>query len=156
MAEEGMINSPIKWVGGKSKIRKRIVSSLAKHECYVDVFGGAGWIIFAKPPSSVEIYNDIDEELVNFFNVIKETPDAFIQSFDWELVSRSKYKKLAALDVSKLNSIQRAHRFYYLIMGSWGGEMKNPRFQTSIKDKSHGNRLFGALANIENRIQTNT
>jgi DNA adenine methylase len=46
-----MLNAPIKWVGGKYKLRKRIVELIPEHSCYVEVFGGAGWILFAKDPS---------------------------------------------------------------------------------------------------------
>jgi DNA adenine methylase len=37
-------------------------------------------------------------------------------------------------------------------MAGWGGELGYPRFQTSITDGGHGNRLFGAIENIRSRI----
>ncbi len=37
-------------------------------------------------------------------------------------------------------------------MASWGGEFHYPRFQTSINDGGHGNRLFGALQTLHKRI----
>jgi DNA adenine methylase len=56
------------------------------------------------------------------------------------------------LDPSQLTDIQRAHRFYYLIMAGWGGELNYPRFQTSITDGGHGNRLVGALKTLKQRL----
>jgi DNA adenine methylase len=47
------IRSPIKWVGGKSKLRKTIVPIIPEYDCYVEVFGGAGWVLFSKEPSRV-------------------------------------------------------------------------------------------------------
>ncbi|MCI0506732.1 MAG: DNA adenine methylase [Gammaproteobacteria bacterium] len=147
-----MINSPFKWVGGKSRLRKQIISLLPKHTCYIEIFSGAAWVLFGKPPSDVEVLNDIDQELVTFFRVVKEKPEKLIASFEWELVSRTEFQRLASLDPTQLTDVQRAHRFYYLIMAGWGGELKYPRFQTSISDGGHGNRLIGALETLKERI----
>jgi DNA adenine methylase len=147
-----MINSPFKWVGGKSRLRKQIIPLLPKHTCYVELFSGAAWVLFGKPPSDVEVLNDIDQELVTFFRVVKEKPEKLIASFEWELVSRAEFKRLAELDTKQLTDVQRAHRFYYLIMAGWGGELKYPRFQTSISDGGHGNRLIGALETLKERL----
>jgi DNA adenine methylase len=152
-ADYRMINSPFKWVGGKSRLRKQIVALLPPHTCYVEPFAGAAWVLFAKPPSDVEVLNDIDQELVNFFRVVKEQPEELIASFEWELVSRAEFERLADLDPLQLADIQRAHRFYYLIMAGWGGELDYPRFQTSITDGGHGNRLIGALKTLRERLQ---
>ncbi len=148
-----MISSPFKWVGGKSRLRKQIISLLPKHTCYVELFAGAAWVLFGKPPSDVEVINDIDQEVVTFFRVVKEKPDELIASFEWELVSRAEFQRLASLDSSQLTDVQRAHRFYYLIMAGWGGELKYPRFQTSISDGGHGNRLIGALETLSERLK---
>lgn len=144
--------SPFRWVGGKSRLRQTIIGLLPPHCTYVEVFAGAAWVFFGKPPSRVEVLNDRDQEVMTFFRVVKERPEEFIASFEWELVSRAEFDRLAGLDPSKLTDVQRAHRFYYLIMAGWGGELRYPRFQTSIVDAGHGNRLFGALAHLEERI----
>lgn len=151
--EYQMINSPFKWVGGKSRLRKQIVALLPAHTCYVELFAGAAWTLFAKPPSDVEVLNDIDQELITFFRVVKEKPEALIESFEWELVSRAEFNRLAELDPTQLTDVQRAHRFYYLIMAGWGGELDYPRFATSITDGGHGNRLIGALKTLRQRLQ---
>ncbi len=134
-------------------MRKTIIGLIPPHSCYVEVFGGAGWVLFGKPPSDVEILNDIDQELINFFRIIRNRPEDFIDSFDLELVSRAEFERLAVLDPSQIDEIQRAHRFYYLIMAGWGGELNYPRFQTSISDGGHGNRLIGAIETLRARIE---
>jgi DNA adenine methylase len=151
-----MVKSPIRWAGGKYRLRKKIIDMLPtqdSYSCYVEVFGGAGWILFGKDPSPVEIYNDIDGELVNFFKVLKSNPNALVKKIiEFPYVSREMYNSLLA-DISiKRGKVDRAFRFYYLLMAGWGGEWENPRFQTSIKDFGKGNRLFGALRNIRQKI----
>lgn len=49
------MNSPIKWVGGKSKLVNKLIPLIPSHKCYVEVFGGAGGMLFAKEPSTVEM-----------------------------------------------------------------------------------------------------
>lgn len=62
-----MLNSPIRWVGGKSRLRKHIIPLIPPHTCYVELFAGGAWVLFGKQPSPVEVLNDIDQELINFF-----------------------------------------------------------------------------------------
>lgn len=148
-----ILSSPIKWVGGKSRLRKHIIPLIPAHTCYVEPFAGAAWVLFGKRPSDVEILNDKEEELVNFFRVVKEKPEELIASFEWELVSRAEFERLVDLHPLQLTDVQRAHRFYYLIMAGWGGELRYPRFQTSVTDGGHGNRLFGALKTLRQRLE---
>lgn len=148
-----MLNSPIRWVGGKSRLRKFILPLIPEHTCYLEPFGGGGWVLFGKQPSPVEVYNDIDQELVNFFRVLKHKPEDLVESFEWELVSRAEFERLAQEDPTTLPEVMRAHRFYYLIMAGWGGELDYPRFQTSISDGGHGNRLIGALKRLRERLE---
>ena len=147
------MNSPFKWVGGKSRLRKFIIPILPEHSCYVEPFAGAAWVLFGKPPSDVEIINDIDQELINFFRIVKEKPEDLIASFEWELVSRAEFERLASMDLSKASDLQRAHRFFYIIMAGWGGELNYPRFATSISDGGHGNRLIGGLKTLRERLE---
>jgi site-specific DNA-adenine methylase len=59
-------------------------------------------VLFAKPPSPVEVLNDKDQELINFFRVVKEKPDELIASFEWELASRAEFERLAELPTTQL------------------------------------------------------
>jgi len=148
-----MINSPIRWVGGKSRLRQTIIDSLPTHHTYVEPFAGGAWVYFGKPASTHEIINDIDPDLIAFYRTLQTQSVAFIHSFEWELVSRAEFERLAQLDPAGLTDLTRAHRFFYLIMAGWGGELNYPRFQTAVNDGGHGNRLIGALQNLEQRIQ---
>jgi len=144
---------PLRWAGGKTRVREQIVRALAPHETYVEPFGGAAAVLLAKPRSPVEIYNDLDGELVNLFRVLQNDPEGFLEGFRWTLVARAEYERLAALDPEDLDPVERAHRFFYLVMGGWGAEAGRFRFQTSKKDESGGNRLIGALRTLEGRVR---
>ncbi|WP_186078703.1 DNA adenine methylase [Burkholderia gladioli] len=70
-------DAPIKapllsWFGGKFRIAKWIIERLPPHEVYVEPFGGAAGVLLQKPRSPVEIYNDLDGEIVNLFRVVRD------------------------------------------------------------------------------------
>src|SRR5437764_2960140 len=102
-----MVNSPFKWIGGKSRLRKQVIDLVPPHTCYAEPFAGAAWVLFGKPPSDVEVLNDIDQDLISFFRVVKEKPEELIASFEWELVARAEFERLANLDPARLNDIER-------------------------------------------------
>ena len=79
------MRSPVIWFGGKGRSARWILSHLPPHRIYVEAFGGGASLLFAKPPSPVEVYNDIDEGLVNFFRVLRD-PERF-----------ARFQRLAAL-----------------------------------------------------------
>lgn len=64
------MKSPIAYFGGKSRLAARFIPLFPEHKRYVEVFGGGGSILFAKPLSQLEIYNDLDSALYEFFSVL--------------------------------------------------------------------------------------
>ena len=50
----------------------KLIPLFPDHKTYVEVFGGSGAILINKKPSEIEVYNDIDGELYNFFKVIAD------------------------------------------------------------------------------------
>lgn len=66
------IPPPITWFGGKSRLAPKIIQHFPEHKCYCEPFGGSAAVLLAKEPSPVEVYNDLDGELVNFFRVLRD------------------------------------------------------------------------------------
>lgn len=71
------MNSFISWIGGKKLLRKKILEQFpAEYDRYIEVFGGAGWVLFGKEQKGMEVYNDINGELVNLYRCVKYHPEA--------------------------------------------------------------------------------
>jgi len=115
------MNSPLSWVGGKSRLRKTIVKMMPDHTCYCEPFCGAAWVLFEKEPSKVEVINDINGELINFFRVIKKNYKAFLKECGWLLVSRELFEDFRRCNPKHLTPVERAVRFLYLVKCSFGG-----------------------------------
>lgn len=66
------MRSIIPWYGGKYYQFKELVKYFPQHWTFIDGFGGGGQVIMNKFPSKVEIYNDINSSLYNFYSVLKD------------------------------------------------------------------------------------
>jgi hypothetical protein len=119
----------IPWIGGKSGLADRIIPLFTPHHCYVEVFAGAGSILFRKPESRVEILNDINLELVTLYRVIKHHLDEFIRYLRWLLTAREEFERFKATDPATLTDVQRAVRFYYLMLNSFTPTPKSNTFR---------------------------
>lgn len=86
-----MVESPINWVGGKHLSAEKIVKMFPEHDCYCETFAGGLSIFFEKPPSKVEVINDVNESLMNFYRVLQRKPKEFLERGKYELYSRSLY-----------------------------------------------------------------
>jgi DNA adenine methylase len=65
-------DAPIAWYGGKYYLAKWIIEQMPPHRVYVEPFGGMANVLLKKQPSEVEIYNDLDGRVVNFFRVLRD------------------------------------------------------------------------------------
>jgi len=74
-----MLRPPVKWHGGKFYLAQRIVSLFPPHHTYVEPFGGAASVLLNKPPSPVEVYNDIDQRITRLFRVLRDHPEEFLR-----------------------------------------------------------------------------
>ena len=135
------MNSFLSYLGGKSLLTKKIIPLIPDHKCYVEVFGGAGWLLFRKEESQVEIINDINADLATLYRVVKFHLDEFVRYFRWLLVSREEFERFKKAEPSTLTDIQRAVRFYYLLRNSYGSRVVSPSFSINTTRPSNFNLL---------------
>lgn len=115
------MNSPIKWVGSKKQLKKDIVKMFPKHTTYVEPFFGGGSVFFEKEPSKVEVVNDYDRNVINFYRVLQRDKDKLINKIDNSLISRELFMEYRNSKWDELEPVERAYRFIYILKCSFGG-----------------------------------
>jgi len=142
------VQSPLNYLGGKSRLVKTIVPLIPQdHICYCEPFCGAAWVLFGKEPSKVEIINDMDGELVTFWRVIQNHLEEFLRYCKFAVVSREIFELEKRKDPATLTDIQRAVRYYYLQKNGFGGKTHGRTFGTGATSPPRLN-----LTNIEERL----
>ncbi len=108
----------ISRVGGKSKLKNKIISLMPPHDTYVEPFIGGGSVFFSKTPSPISAINDKDIDIYNIYKDMKEVGDKMInRDFTPE---RKKFDTL--LKTNKFNSKEdRLYRNLYLSINSYSG-----------------------------------
>ena len=69
------MNAILNYPGAKWRMAQEIVALMPPHRSYLEPFFGSGAVLFNKPPSAIETVNDIDGDITNFFQVLREQPE---------------------------------------------------------------------------------
>jgi len=135
-------HSPLRWMGGKSRTAKWIVSHFPERRiCYVEPFCGACHVLFAKPalPKESEVINDADGNLINLFRIFRYHPEYLQQEMSYLLHSREQFYH--AREHLGVTDIQRAASFLMIIRNCFGAILRDtPSFGYSTVH-SYGNGL---------------
>ncbi len=150
--EGDIIKSFIGWIGGKNCLKKHIIP-LIPDDCdrYIEVCGGAGWVLFGKDrvKGQMEVFNDIDGDLINLYRQIKDNCPALQAEIDW-LHSRELFKqyRFEIENQTPLTDVQRAARYLYLIKASFGSN----RYSFATDEKAIY-RIIEELPRYRERLQ---
>lgn len=142
-------------MGGKYRLAPRLIALLPKDvHAYVEVFGGSGAVLLNKPPCPVEIYNDIERELVNLFMTVRDHPAEFIrhvQSLPYSQTRRDTWRTQFYGGRWPKGRFERAVRYYYMLRSSFFGHIdKGWRFALKTDEAA---RLYNCVGEVEQIAQ---
>ena len=115
------MTGPLSYIGGKNRLARHLISLFPQHTTYAEPFAGGAQVFFHKEPSAVEVLNDLNGEIVNFFRVCQWHYEELIRYLKFCVVSRKLYSQLLVTDPHSLTDVQRAGRFFYLQKNCYGG-----------------------------------
>lgn len=122
MTNKKRILSLISRQGGKSRLYKKLIPLIPEHLYYAEVFGGAGWLLLNKDESVIEIFNDIEGNIVNLFRVVRDFPGEFCNRLNYDVVSRKTFDDYKKLPFDLLDPIDRAVKWYYVYYNSFNAD----------------------------------
>ena len=150
----------IPYQGGKYKLANWIIENFPKNYkdmVYVEPFGGAGWVLFFKEKSRQEIYNDLNNDLVNMFIQIRDNYSKFKKKVQWILHSKKEFE-IAKEKVLKRNftdDLDRAVSYAVYRVQSFSGSGLGWKYRKDTNPEKPAWFLFlKRLAKIRQRLQT--
>lgn len=126
MSKNNLIAPVVKWVGGKRQILgeivKRVPGSFSK---YYEPFVGGGAVLFELCPKKA-VVNDINAELINIYQVIKEDVDALVDDLKKHENNKDYFYEIREQDrnrdkYARLTPVERASRIIYLNKTCYNG-----------------------------------
>lgn len=155
----------LRYHGGKWRLAPWILQHLPPHRVYVEPFGGGGSVLMRKPRSPIEVYNDLDESVVNVFRVLRDPAQAAELARVLELTPYSRAEWAATFEGEEpTDSIERARRIIVRAFMGHGtkGAVSPERtgFHTALSDEARYTRVTSwirmpaAVAEYTARLRT--
>lgn len=126
---------PAPYIGGKSKLAKRIIGMIddIPHTVYAEPFVGMGGIFFRRRRvPKAEFINDRSGDVATFFRVLQRHYPQFIDTLKFQITGRREFERLRRTDPDTLTDLERAARFLYLQRISYGGKVEGRVFGISF------------------------
>lgn len=138
------INAPFGYFGSKNKIALQLSTNLPPHNCWVEAFCGSAALTLRKPPVPIEVINDIDNEIVNLFEQLRDNHEALCNKI--ELTPYAEQELInARIKTNGLNNLERARRFLVQSMmainGVFGEERGGFSYSDSYSRNGHDARV---------------
>jgi len=157
------MNVPISYYGGKQKLVSTIIPLIPAHNLYSEPFLGGGAVFWNKEKSKVEVINDTNKELINFYRVIQTDYVSLEKEIQISLHSRDLHRKAKVIynNPDMFSELKRAWAVWMLanqgfaskIDGSWGYDIKGPATSRKIKNKRESFTLDYAIRLQEVQIE---
>jgi len=109
------------YFGGKYTHASSIEKLLPYDEKYVEPFGGSADVLLQREPSPVETYNDLDEDVVTFFKVLRSCPNELIRQLKLTPYSRTEFER-AISEPTPASEIEQARQFFISITQSYNAK----------------------------------
>jgi DNA adenine methylase len=139
------MKTPITYYGGKQKLATTIIKLIPVHKLYCEPFIGGAAIFFAKEPSSVEVINDVNSEMINFYKTVQNDFTSLEKHIRITLHSRKSFREASVIynNPDMFTEIQRAwavwclasQGFAGMLDGSWGYDVTKNTTTKKITNK---------------------
>lgn len=147
-------SAPFARYGGKAATATWYRRLLPPHRTYVEPYCGSAALLFSKERSKVEVINDLDSEIINFFTVLREQSTALEELIAKTPMSREEFSKYEQMDRTELPPLEKARVFYVLIRQSFASLSESFAYgRKSVKSFHSSLEKFGAITQRLQQVQ---
>src|SRR5713226_5736713 len=114
------LSAPFGYYGSKQRLAGRIVAGLPPHNAWVDAFCGSAAVTLAKEPAPIEVINDLNGDIVNFFRHLRDNSTEMCRLLRLTPYAREELQR-ARLPEAGLSGLERARRFFVAAMMAING-----------------------------------
>ena len=114
--------APFKYFGGKGRMLDKLYPLFPSHQVYVEPYMGGLSVLLNKPRSDIEVVNDINDEVVNFFRVVRDKHKKLTKKLSLTPYARDEY--LASAPQPGDSDIERARKLFVNVRQGWGGKIE--------------------------------
>lgn len=144
-------------MGGKRNLAQRLIKIIdgIPHATYAEPFVGMGGVFFRRPTRpAAEVINDFNQEVANFFRILREHYVPFVELMRYRLTVRAEFERLVKVPPHTLTDLQRAVRFLYLQRTTFGGKVKGQTFGVSpgVAARFDVTKLVPMLEDLHSRL----
>lgn len=134
---------PFIHVGSKWNLAPDLVRMVRRAGCdtYVEPFAGSLAVLLSKPPHSIEVVNDLDDDIVNFFTVLRDEPDEFIRRCELTPYAREELDRAKSELVFVHEPVERARLWWVTKTQTINGKGDTFRCAPSISLTDFTSRL---------------
>jgi len=137
-AVPGAVTRPVlRWHGGKWMLAPWIISHFPAHRVYVEPFGGAASVLLRKPRAYAEVYNDLDDDVVNLFRVLRGSVAASNELHHRLLLTPFARAEFDDAYLPTGDPIERARRLIIRSFMGFGSDGHNGARPTGFRANSH-------------------
>jgi DNA adenine methylase len=108
----------VRYHGGKFLLADWIISYFPEHKGYIEPFGGGASVLLKKPRSYFEVYNDLDDEIVNVFRVVRDNGAELLRRLELTPFSRVEYRNTFCMEDK--DPVERARRSVFRSFAGFG------------------------------------
>lgn len=136
MNAETPITAPaLRYHGGKFRLASWIMKFFPQHQTYVEPFGGAAGVLIQKPRSYAEVWNDLDGDIANFFQVLRnrDSRAALIEACQLTPYSREEFEQAWQESIDPIERARRTTIRAQMGFGSAGATKGTTGFRVDTK-----------------------
>lgn len=153
------MKTPIRYYGGKQNMLAHILPLIPPHELYTECFCGGAAVFWAKSPSKTEVINDINGEVVNFYEIAKTETNKLARLINATLHSEKQHSfaKIVYNYPEFFPKLRRAWAFFVLCSLSFSGDLGAGYLygnnQDNVQSGGIKRRFLHKMANICKRLE---